>query len=111
MPYVETRLIPGSVLTNAVASYYTTPTSTIAILKQLTLCNTDVASRTVTLYIVPNVGDAPATKDTVLSAVTMQPNETKIFGLTDVLPTGYTIKALASISGVVAINASGVERT
>lgn len=111
MAYTEKRVIGGSALTAASVDYYTVPASTTAIVKELIFCNTDTVSRTFTVYVTPTSGTTPAAQYAVFNAVTIQPNETKIFGLTSVLPAGYTVKALASSAGVVAFNGSAIERT
>lgn len=111
MAYTEKRLVLGSALTNTSADYYTTPDVTTTIVKEIVICNTDVSARTFTMYITPTTATVPAVANTIFNLVTIQPNETKIFGLTEVLPPGYTIKALASANAVVSFAASGIERT
>ena len=111
MAYTEKPLIAGSALTAAAAGYYTVPAATTTIVKEIEICNTDYVTHSFTLYMLPTAGTTPGVSNTMFSSVTMQPNETKIFGLTRVLTAGNTISAFASQAGVVAINASGVERT
>ena len=111
MAYTEKRVIVGSTLTASSADYYTVPSSTTSILKELVVCNTDTSARTFTVYITPTSGTAGAAANTIFNQVTIQPNETKIFGLTTVMPANYTLKALASVTSVVSISASAIERT
>lgn len=111
MAYTEKSFVTGSALTNAAATYYTVPSTVIkAIIKEIVLCNTSTNPETVTFYIIPTAGSA-AVANTELNAVTLQPNETKIFGRTRVMNVGDFIQAKASTGAVVSINVSGVERT
>ena len=111
MAYTEKPLVPGSALTASAAGYYTVPAATTTIVKEIEICNTDSVTRTFTLYMLPTAGTSPGVANTMFISVTMQPSETKIFGLTRVLTQGNTISAFASQAGVVALNGSGVERT
>lgn len=112
MAYTEKRLVPGSALTAAAAVYYTVPeTASKAIVKEMTLCNTDeAAARTFTLYIVPASG-SPGAANAEFYKVSLQPKETRIFARTCVMETGGTIQALADAPSVVALSVSGVERS
>lgn len=105
------RLVPGSTLTSTLVTYYTVATSVSnATAKQLIVCNTDTVSRTFTYNVIPQGGSA-SVANTLFNSVTIQPNETKIFGLTDVMPTGTFIQAKASADNVVSMTVSGMENT
>jgi len=109
--YTEKRLIEGILLTGSAVTLYTcTAPSVKTIVKEISLCNTTAIAYTFTLYIVAS-GDTVADKNAVFDSVTMQPNETKIFGLTTVLEVGDFISAFASTTSVISLAASGVERT
>ena len=111
MAYNEKVFVVGSALTASAATYYTAPTTIIkAIIKEIVLCNTSANPETVTFYVIPSAGSA-AVANTELNAVTLQPNETKIFGRTRVMNVGDFIQAKASTNAVVSMNVSGVERT
>jgi hypothetical protein len=112
MAFTEKRLVAGSLLTGTAATYYTVTAPVVkTIIKEMTFCNTDVATAyTFTLYIVPLAGTA-ADANTEFKAVTLQPGETKIFGRTDVMELGSFIQALASTASKIAFSVSGVERT
>lgn len=112
MAYTEKRCVPGSLLTGSAATYYTVTAPVLkTTLKEMTFCNTDVATPySFTLYIVPAAGSA-ADANTEFKAVTLQPGETKIFGRTDVMEQGSFIQALASTTLKIAFSCSGVERT
>ena len=105
------RLIPGSALTNALVTYYTVSSAVIsATMKQLIFCNTDTLSHSFTMNVIPPAG-AASVANTVFSAVVIQAGETKIFGLTENMPTGYFIQAKADVGAVVSMTASGMENT
>ena len=111
MAYTEKALIDGTFLTESAVTLYTcTAPVTKTIVKEITFCNTGSIAYTFTLYIVP-LGQTAADRYARFKTVTIQPNETKIFGLSTVLEVGSFISALASTTSVVAISASGVERT
>jgi hypothetical protein len=50
------RLVAGSALTGALATYYTVAAATSAIVKEIILCNTDVVARTVDVHFIPPAG-------------------------------------------------------
>ena len=112
MAYTEKRLVPGSLLTNSAATYYTCTAPVVkTIIKEMTFCNIDLATAySFTLYIVPLAGSA-ADANTEFKSVTLQPGETKVFGRTDVMEVGSFIQALASTTGKISFSCSGVERT
>jgi len=103
------RLVPGTTLTTSYVSLYSVTNGT-AVVKSLTVCNTTSTSQTVSVQIRPS-GGSDVTDSTILAATTLQPNETKIFGLTDVMPLGYALFAKASNASAVSLTASGMENT
>jgi hypothetical protein len=107
------RLVPGSALTASITTYYTVPYSTSAIIKEIILCNTDSVTRTVDVHIVPSGGSASVANQILDGSAnaSLQAGETKMFNLSNVLPTGYLIQAVASSAGVVSMNVSGLEVT
>lgn len=108
--YTPKQLIAGTALTAELVTGYTVPVATSTILKEIILCNTDTAVRTVTLHIIASAGSS-GVLNTILNAINIQPNETKIFSLSTLMPTGTFIQAKASSAAVVSIFASGVEVT
>lgn len=103
------RLISGSQLTGAAATYYTAPTLTKAIIKRLTLCNTTAGAVACTVYLVPSGGTAGAT-NTISSAKSVAAGETWLCSAAEgmALEAGGFIQALGLN---VTIMASGVEVT
>lgn len=85
---------------------YTIPALTKTVMKEVVLCNTDTVVRTVTMQAGPTTGLA----DRFLSAVVIQPGETKGIGLSTVLLPGDSITGGASLGGVVSCIISGVEQ-
>lgn len=109
--YTEKKLIPGTLLLTSVTALYTCMSpATKTIVKEISICNTTSIAYTFTLYMVAN-GHVASNAYAIFKTVTMQPNETKIFGLSSVLEVGDSISALASVSNVLSISASGVERS
>lgn len=107
------RLVPGSALPALIATYYTVPAATTAIVKEIILCNTDIVVRTVDVHFIPPGGTA-AVANLILDGsanASLQAGETKMFNLSSVLPTGYFIQAVASSAAVVSMNVSGIEVT
>lgn len=103
------RLITGSTLTTSYVDYYQVPTAvTSAAVKQLVVCNTDTGIQSFSLQVRPT-GGADSVAYTLFNNVPLQPNESKVFGLTDVVPSGSSIYAKASVAGLVSITASGME--
>lgn len=104
------RLVAGSALTAVLATYYTVPAATTTIIKEILFCNTDTAARTVAAHIIPSAGSALVANQ-IFQDTVLQAGETKIFSLSQVLPAGSFLQALASVAAVVSITASGVEIT
>jgi len=86
---------------------YTVPAATKTILKEITLCNTDTSSRTVTIQ----AGASPATGASarILSAVNLLAGETKVVSLSMVLEATHLITGGASSASVVSCTISGAE--
>lgn len=106
------NLVPGSVLTNAAATYYPAPLGTSARINNATLTNFDVVARTVTVAIVPS-GGAIGTSNECIVGKSLQPNETyncpELVGKN--ILTGGTIQAFASANAAVAFMVSGLEQS
>jgi len=101
------QLVAPTALTNTLnTTLYTVPASTTAIVKEILLCNTDTASRDVTVYLNGN-----GVANTILDAVPVLPGETKFITLSTVLVATNTLRAGASTGSVVSISVSGVEVT
>lgn len=101
------RLVPGSQLTGAAATYYTAPALTRAIVKSAQLTNTTGGAVACTVYIVPSGGAAGAS-NTAISARTIAAGETYNCPelVNAVIEAGGTIQALGLS---VTLTASGVE--
>jgi hypothetical protein len=106
------RLVHGIALANDYNdALYTVPTSVLsATVKQLIVCNTSAVGQTFS-YQVRLVTEVSAVSVTEFDSVSLATKETKIFGLTDVLPTGASIFAKASNGAVVSLTISGMEVT
>jgi hypothetical protein len=108
------RLIAGYALTTSWAYPYQVPAAVLSsTAKQLIVCNTDTVIRTF-YYAVTATTGAPSVAQTLFNAVTLQVNESKVFGLTDVMPAGYYIQCKAGEAGggnLVSLSVSGMEST
>jgi hypothetical protein len=108
------RLVAGYALTVSWAYPYLVPSSALsATAKQLVVCNTDAVVRTF-YYAVTSTTSAPTVAQTMFNAVSLQANESKVFGLTDVMSSGYYIQCKAGEAGggdLVSITVSGMENT
>ena len=108
------RLIAGTALTTAWAYPYQVPSTVLsATAKQLIVCNTDTVVRTF-FYAVTLTTSAPTVAQTMFNSVSLQANESKVFGLTDVIPSGSYIQCKAGEAGggnIVSITVSGMENT
>ena len=103
------RLVPGSVLTNAAAIYYTCPAATSALIKRADFTNTSGSAVTVTVYMVP-FGGSPAASNTVMSAVAIAPGVTYVSPELSgqVLGPQETLQAVCSANNSVTIMVSGL---
>jgi len=90
------------------AVLYTVPSATSTIVKNIVLCNTNSVAVPVTLNLVPSAG-SPAVANTIVSALSLAPGETKVIYLSTVIPTGATIRGFAGTAAVVSATISGVE--
>lgn len=106
------RLIKGiSLDTTYGESLYTVVDSVkSATIKQLIVCNTDTVVRSFSYQVRPS-GATSGIAYTLFNEVPIQPNETLIFSLTDVIETSYEIHAVASEANVVSLTVSGMENT
>jgi hypothetical protein len=103
-------LIAPQQLTNAAAVYYKTPNGIVTQIRKLTFTNTTGGAITVTIYLVPPAGTA-ADANTIVktrSIATLATFEAfEVEG--HLLPTGWTIQALASANTSVTVCGSGIE--
>lgn len=101
------RLVPGSALTGAAATYYTAPALTRAVTRSAQLTNTTAGVVACTVYVVPSGGTAGAT-NTVISARSIAAGETYNCPelVNQVVETGGTIQALGN---GVTLTVSGIE--
>jgi len=112
MAVTAKRLISGSELTGSLATYYTAPANTRAVIKKLTLTNKSVGALTVDLHLVPSGGTADDTNQ-LLDAESVAAGECLEITQAEnqVIETGGFIRALASSAAEITIICSGVEIT
>jgi hypothetical protein len=90
----------------SVATAYTAPGATDVKVTSLVLCNTTATLATVTLYVVPSGGTAGVT-NTVLAALSINPNSTTIIDTSIYMTTGDFLAALQGTSGAITATISG----
>lgn len=112
MAITPAKLIAGSQLTTAAATYYTAPANTKAIIHSLTITNPTAGALTFTVYLVAT-GASESNSNIIIPTRTIAAGETyncpEAVGKV-ILATG-TIRALASAGTSVAIQGDGVEVT
>lgn len=103
------NLVPGSVLTNAAAVYYTANNVRTTI-QNATVVNTTAGAITVTIYIVPAAG-SPGASNTKISAQSIAAGQSytcpELIGA-NIMP-GGTLQALASANTSLTLMVSGLE--
>lgn len=110
MAVTNKPLIEGTQLTTSVATYYSAPENTSAIIKKLTITNTSGSAVTVTLYLVPSGGTASAANE-ITSAIPVSAG--KAYEAYEMeghaLAPDDSIQALAGAATSLNIRCSGVE--
>ena len=110
MQRLPKRLVDGSQLTAAAATYYTVPTNTLTTISACTLTNTTAGAVTATVHLVPSGGSATAS-NMILSARTLAAGESFNVGsaIGQTLAAGGTLQALAGAVTSISLVASGYE--
>ena len=108
MAMTQTKLHAPAQLGTSPSTLYTVPASTTTIVKQIALCNTATATRTVAVYLVPSGGSA-STTNAILYDVSMNAKSTTFVGLSAVMATSYFIQASASVASSVSIHSFGIQ--
>ena len=108
MAMTQTKLHAPAQLGTSLTTLYTVPGSTTTIVKQVALCNTAAANRTVTLHLVPSAGTA-ASANAILFDVAVDSKSTTFVNLSAVMATGDTIQASASVAASVSIHSFGIQ--
>ena len=109
MSYTQTQIIPGSLLTNAAAIYYTCPANIVGTkISTLTVFNSDTVARTATIYLASS-SSAPSAVDEI-AVVQLQSLQSVVIyqAINALLIPGNTIQAKADTGSVVSIKATGV---
>jgi len=107
MTVTAKRLVSGSQLTGAAATYYTAPLATKAVVKNANVCNSTAGAVNLTVHLVPNGGAAGAT-NILISARAVAPGAVDRCPelVNQVIEAGGTLQALGLSLTLVA---SGVE--
>ena len=108
MAMTHTKLHAPAQLGTSPSTLYTVPASTTTIVKQIALCNTAAANRTVAVYLVPNGGSASST-NAILYDVSVDAKSTTFVNLSAVMATSDFIQASASVASSVSIHSFGIQ--
>jgi len=104
----QTKLHAPAQLGTSPSTLYTVPGSTTTVVKQIALCNTAAANRTVAVYLVPS-GGSSSTSNAILYDVAVDSKSTTFVNLSAVMATGDFIQASASVASSVAIHSFGIQ--
>ena len=110
MAMTQTKLHAPAQLGTSAATLYTVPGSTTTIVKQIALCNTAAAARTVTIHLVPSGGSASAT-NAILYEVSVDAKSTTFVNLSAVMATGDILQGSASVGTSVTVHSFGIQET
>ena len=108
MAMTQTKLHAPSQLGTSAATLYTVPGSTTTILKQVSLCNTAAAARTVSIYLVPSGGPA-GVAPAGLSDGSVDAKSTTFVNLSAVMATGDILQGSSSVASSVTIHSFGIQ--
>lgn len=97
----------NGLLTASNATYYTVPVGKIAVIKDVWLANKDSATRSVTVYRVPN-GSAAGDANAIMNGVTVE--ELSAYQQTGdlVLAAGGTLQAFSDVANKVTMTVTGI---
>jgi hypothetical protein len=110
MSIVQKRLAGPTELTTDSSNVYTTPSSTVAIVKQVLFCNKTSFARTITFRLVP-FGQNSSNVYDIFSSLSIDPNETVSFACSLVLNDGDTLDSFCSANTSVNLTITGYEES
>lgn len=108
--YTPKQFCDSRQLTTSASAYYTVPSATTSIVKQILLSNVTASDATATIHFIPDAGSLLPTNK-VFGEITISANSTQVIDLSSVLPTGSQISALSGTASAINIHISGVEAT
>lgn len=102
-----------SALTASAAVYYTCQPATQAYVKDIDVCNTSTTGVTVTIYLVPSGAStsSPSAAYALFYNAALPGSSTMQWTGSQILNSGDSIVAVASVANVVALKISGAEAT
>jgi hypothetical protein len=93
-------------ITTSAATLYTTPASTRALVKEISVVNTTAATATFDIYLVPSAGTA-GTTNALFYQQPLAAKETLQWNGLQVLNAGQTIQVKASATGLTVVASGG----
>ncbi len=103
-------LVEGTLLADTAGTLYAVPVLTTAVLRSITLCNTDSADHVVTLHLLPPAG-AVAPANMIFNALAIKAGQTIEEDLVRVVLAQGAIVGFADVASKVSIRVDGSEVT
>lgn len=103
-------LVEGTLLANVAGTLYTVPPATTAVVRSITLCNTDSVDHTVTVHLLPPAG-AVGAANMVFNDLPIKAKQTIEEDLVRVLLANAAIVGFADVASKVSIRVDGSEVT
>lgn len=96
----------------ALGTLWTVTSGAQDVIQQFAICNHTASAQTVTIYKVPPAVTANQT-NIVVSALSVSPNTAMVIRemINQVMDAGGSVQAVASLSGSISVNASGMRQT
>lgn len=108
--YTPTQFCDSRQLSTSASTYYTVPSSTTSIVKQILLANITSSDATATIHFIPDGGSLSSTNK-IFGEITISANTTQVVDLSSVISNGVRIQALSGTASAINIHISGVEVT
>lgn len=108
--YTPKQFCESRQLSTSASTYYTVPSLTTSIIKQILLANITSSDATATIHFVLD-GDSLLPTNKIFGEITISANTTQVIDLSSVLPVGTQIRALSGTASAINIHISGVEAT
>ena len=107
--YTPKRFVdPVQLSTSASSTLYAPTSGYTGVIKEILLSNPTTTTATATVYMVPSGGTA-GNSNAIVPAITIAGNSFITIPLSQVMTTGDTLKALASVGTTITMTVSGVE--
>lgn len=103
-------LVEGTLLANVAGTLYTVPPNTTAVMRSMTLCNTDTVDHTVTLHVLPPAG-AVGLATMIFNALPIKAGQTIEEDIVRAILANGALVGFADVASKVSIRVDGSEVT